>query len=55
MKTPLNWIRFEEIGVGYAVAKSGTPYWCAIFAKPVGAGAGAAAINRRAGTTKKSL
>jgi uncharacterized protein YkwD len=25
---------FEEIGVGYAVAESGTPYWCAIFAKP---------------------
>ena len=27
---------FREIGVGYARAKSGTPYWCAIFAKPVG-------------------
>ena len=27
---------FREIGVGYAQAKSGTPYWCAIFAKPVG-------------------
>ncbi len=26
--------RFLEIGVGYAVAKSGTPYWCAIFARP---------------------
>ena len=25
---------FREIGVGYALAKSGTPYWCAIFAKP---------------------
>jgi uncharacterized protein YkwD len=25
---------FREIGVGYAQAKSGTPYWCAIFAKP---------------------
>jgi uncharacterized protein YkwD len=25
---------FEEIGVGYAIAESGTPYWCAIFAKP---------------------
>jgi uncharacterized protein YkwD len=25
---------FEEIGVGYAIAKNGTPYWCAIFAKP---------------------
>jgi uncharacterized protein YkwD len=24
---------FRAIGVGYAVAKSGTPYWCAIFAK----------------------
>ena len=28
---------FREIGVGYALAKSGTPYWCAIFAKVVGA------------------
>jgi uncharacterized protein YkwD len=27
---------FRAIGVGYALAKSGTPYWCAIFAKPVG-------------------
>jgi hypothetical protein len=27
---------FREIGVGYALAKSGTPYWCAIFARPVG-------------------
>jgi len=26
--------RFLEIGVGYAVAKSGSPYWCAIFARP---------------------
>ena len=25
---------YREIGVGYAQAKSGTPYWCAIFAKP---------------------
>jgi uncharacterized protein YkwD len=25
---------FREIGVGYALAKNGTPYWCAIFAKP---------------------
>ena len=25
---------FEEIGVGYAIAENGTPYWCAIFAKP---------------------
>jgi uncharacterized protein YkwD len=25
---------FREIGVGYARAKNGTPYWCAIFAKP---------------------
>ena len=24
---------FREIGVGYAVAKSGTRYWCAIFSK----------------------
>ncbi len=29
------WHSFREIGVGYAVAKSGTPYWCAIFARPV--------------------
>ncbi len=27
---------FREVGVGYAVAKNGTPYWCAIFAKPAG-------------------
>jgi uncharacterized protein YkwD len=27
---------FREIGVGYAVAKSGTRYWCAIFAKSAG-------------------
>jgi uncharacterized protein YkwD len=26
---------FEEIGVGYAMARSGTPYWCAIFSKPI--------------------
>ena len=26
----------REIGIGYAQAKSGTPYWCAIFARPVG-------------------
>ena len=25
---------FREIGVGYAIAENGTPYWCAIFAKP---------------------
>lgn len=25
---------FWEVGVGYALAKNGTPYWCAIFAKP---------------------
>ncbi len=25
----------REVGVGYAIAKSGTPYWCAIFARPV--------------------
>jgi uncharacterized protein YkwD len=28
---------FREIGVGYALAKGGTPYWCAVFAKPVAA------------------
>ena len=27
---------FREVGVGYAVAKSGTPYWCAVFAKRAG-------------------
>ena len=27
---------FRDVGVGYAVAKNGTPYWCAIFAKPEG-------------------
>ena len=27
---------YREIGVGYAVAKSGTRYWCAIFAKSAG-------------------
>jgi uncharacterized protein YkwD len=26
---------FEQIGVGYAIAKNGTPYWCAIFSKPI--------------------
>ena len=26
---------FREIGVGYAIAKSGTPYWCTILAKTV--------------------
>jgi uncharacterized protein YkwD len=26
--------RFREIGVGYAVSKNGTPYWCALFATP---------------------
>ena len=25
---------FREIGVGYAIAKSGTPYWCTILSKP---------------------
>jgi uncharacterized protein YkwD len=25
---------FREIGVGYAIAKNGTPYWCAFLAKP---------------------
>jgi uncharacterized protein YkwD len=24
---------FREIGVGYAVAKTGTPYWCAVFSR----------------------
>jgi len=24
---------FREIGVGYAVAKDGTPYWCAVFSR----------------------
>jgi uncharacterized protein YkwD len=26
---------FREIGVGYANAKSGTPYWCTILGKPI--------------------
>jgi uncharacterized protein YkwD len=26
---------FREIGVGYAIAKSGTPYWCTILAKQI--------------------
>jgi uncharacterized protein YkwD len=26
---------FHEIGLGYAIAKNGTPYWCAILAKKV--------------------
>ncbi len=39
---------FREIGVGYAQAKSGTPYWCAIFAKPAGSQApGQAQVRRR--------
>ena len=25
---------FRQIGIGYALAKNGTPYWCAIFARP---------------------
>jgi uncharacterized protein YkwD len=24
---------FREIGVGYAIAKNGTPYWCAVFSR----------------------
>jgi uncharacterized protein YkwD len=27
---------YREVGVGYALAKNGTPYWCAIFARPSG-------------------
>jgi uncharacterized protein YkwD len=27
---------FRKIGIGYALAKNGTPYWCAVFAKPAG-------------------
>ena len=27
--------RFGEVGVGYAVAESGRPYWCAIFSRSV--------------------
>jgi uncharacterized protein YkwD len=29
---------FTSVGVGYAIAKSGTPYWSAIFAKPARTG-----------------
>lgn len=25
--------QFREVGVGYAVAKNGTPYWCAVFSR----------------------
>ena len=25
--------QFGEVGVGYALAKSGTPYWCAVFSR----------------------
>jgi uncharacterized protein YkwD len=28
---------FRQVGIGYALAKNGTPYWCAIFVKPAGA------------------
>jgi uncharacterized protein YkwD len=24
---------FREVGVGYAIAKNGTPYWCAVFSR----------------------
>jgi len=45
---------FREVGVGYAVAKSGTPYWCAIFARPVGAKPKAVRQReRRVGESKK--
>jgi len=45
---------FREIGVGYAIAKSGTPYWCAIFARPVGEKPRAVRQReRRVGESKK--
>jgi len=44
---------FREIGVGYAVAKSGTPYWCAIFAMPVGAKPRAVRQRETVGDRKK--
>ena len=25
---------FADVGVGYAVAEKGTPYWCLLFASP---------------------
>jgi uncharacterized protein YkwD len=25
--------RYQDVGVGYAVAKNGTPYWCAVFSR----------------------
>jgi uncharacterized protein YkwD len=31
---PADLATFREIGVGYAIAKNGTPYWCAFLAKP---------------------
>jgi uncharacterized protein YkwD len=45
--------RFVEIGVGYAVAKSGTPYWCAIFARPAVAKPRAVRQRERARESKK--
>jgi len=44
---------FRDIGVGYAVAKSGTPYWCAIFARPVGDKPSAVRNRERAGQSTK--
>jgi uncharacterized protein YkwD len=38
---------FQEIGVGYAIAKSGTPYWCAIFSRPVAAKPRAVRLRER--------
>jgi uncharacterized protein YkwD len=38
-------VSYRQIGAGYAVAKSGMPYWCAIFAKPLS--------PRRPGSPKK--
>jgi uncharacterized protein YkwD len=44
---------FEWIGVGYAVAKSGTPYWCAIFSKPIPEKPRAVRLRERQVTSEK--
>ncbi len=28
--------RYSEIGMGYAIDKTGTPYWCVTFGTPAG-------------------
>ena len=43
---------FREVGVGYAVAKNGTPYWCIILAKQVIEKPRAVRIRERQNKTK---